>query len=208
MATDNIFAGSITCAGLTNTGTTSLSGAVVITGSLSTTMGVISGTNLVVGGRAGTNTTTQAISNTVATEQFFDNLAVTLPANTLALGRRVRVRWHGEATVDSGADTLTIKIYIGSTAIVTTAAVNTAANDKFVGEFVMNAPSAAGAAALCFGWGMYTDPAATAFKVAQNANGGTALATNGALVVRASATWSATTATNTVVLDVFTVDIL
>ena len=73
---------------------------------------------------------------------------------------------------------------------------------------IANAPSAAGAAALCFGWGMYTDPAAAAFNVAQNANGGTALATNGALVVRASATWSATTATNTVVLDVFSVDIL
>ena len=208
MSTANVVDGTITCTGLTCTGATVLTGLTVGGGTITTTLGVAGGTALVVGGRAGTNTTTQAISNTVNTEQFFDNLAVTLPANTLALGRRVRVRWHGETTVDSGADTLTIKIYIGSTAIVTTAAVNTAANNKFVGEFVMNAPSAAGAAALCFGWGMYTDPAATAFNVAQNANGGTALATNGALVVRASATWSATTATNTVVLDVFSVDIL
>jgi len=207
MATDNIIAGTLTVAGLTNVGVTALTGLTTSTGIITTTAGVAAGTALVVGGRAGTNTTTQGITNSVNTPQDFTNLAVTIPAGTVASGRRLRVRWHGEVTV-WGSGTLNIQIFIGSTAIVSSGPTVVAANNKFMGEFVLNAPSAAGAAAVCYGWGLSVVPAGAAFVVNQTGNGGQALATNGALVVKATATWNTTASDSTATLDVFSVDIL
>ena len=207
MSTANVVDGTITCTGLTCTGATVLTGLTVGGGTITTTLGVAGGTALVVGGRAGTNTTTQGITNSVSTPQDFTNLAVTIPAGTLASGRRIRIRWHGEVTAWVSG-TLNIQIIIGSTALATSGATVVAANNKFMGEFVLNAPSAAGAAAVCYGWGLSVIPAGAVFVVNQTGNGGQALATNGALVVKATATWYNTANDSTVTLDVFSVDIL
>ena len=63
----------------------------------------------------------------------------------------------------------------------------------------------AGASGKLYGFATYTDPAGTSFKIAHVANGGTAVDTTAALAVKVTATWSATTATNTATLGMFTV---
>lgn len=175
------------------------------TGRLTTTDGVTSGTDRIVGGTAFAQSTPTTVTNTVSTEQTF-GAGYTIPANTLKAGSRLKVTWHGEVTASAGADTLTIKVYVGG-ALVTTASVDTSVNDKFAGDLVLVSSDAPGASVACYGFAQYTDPAATTWKIAHTGNGGASINTNAAVLVKVTATWSATTATNTAALDLFTVEI-
>ena len=86
-------------------------------------------------------------------------------------------------------------------------AVDTSANNKFSMVYDLVSTAAPGASVAVYGVGSAVDPAATTFTLVQTGNGGTTLATNAAALVKVTATWSATTATNTATLDIFTVEI-
>lgn len=148
---------------------------------------------------------TAAVTNTVNTEQTFGT-PYSIEAGRLKTGQQIIIEGHGEATATAGTDTLTYKVYIGSNAIITSAAVDAATNDKFAFRFVGTILNA-GASAKLYGFAVYTDLAGTSFKIAHTANGGLALDTTAALAVKATGTWSATTATNTATLDHFTLRI-
>lgn len=199
------FTGAVTAPSLVVSGTMSV-GAITTTGRLTTTDGVTSGTARTVGGTAYAQTTPTTVTNTVSTEQTFGT-GYTMPASTLKAGSRMRIRLHGEVTASAGTDTLTVKLYIGTTAVWTSSAVNTSANDKFSATFELVSTAAPGASVATYGVGTGVDPAATTLTLVQTGNGGLALATNAAQVIKVTGTWSATTATNTATLDLFTVEI-
>lgn len=182
--------------------TTSLAAA----GRVTTTDGVTSGTARTVGGTAYVQTTPTTVTNSVSTEQTFGT-AYAMPANTMKAGSRIRLRGHGEVTASAGADTLTIKVYVGSVVVWTSSAVDTSANSKFSFDYELVSTAAPGASVAVYGVGRAVDPAATTFTLLQTGNGGTTLATNAAADVKVTATWSATTATNTATLDIFVVEI-
>ena len=59
-----------------------------------------------------------------ASETTFSNGSFTIPANTLYAGEIIEIEGQGTNTSGNASDTLTIKLYIGTTAIITTAAFN------------------------------------------------------------------------------------
>lgn len=71
-----------------------------------------------------------AITNT-ASESAYDNCSYTIAANSLAVGDVFRIRASGVVTTNS-TDTAVIKMYLGSTAILVTATIDTASGDVFV----------------------------------------------------------------------------
>lgn len=140
-----------------------------------------------------------AISNTVSTEQDFD-LTYSLPANTLQAGDILTVKGHAVVSAQASTDTLTVKVYIGSTLLVTTAAVDSAAGD--VVEFELNIlcrTAGASGTFVMFGMNVNGVPATATMKPCFLAS--TAIDTTTAKTIKASATWSATNATNTVALQ-------
>ena len=75
-----------------------------------------------------------ALTNT-STETVLDTY--TLPANMLAPGRRLNIRYKGIATATNSTDTLTVKVYIGGTsgtALLTSSSTDAADNDISGGE--------------------------------------------------------------------------
>lgn len=202
--------------GTTITGTGAISGTTgTFTGAVTTTQGVSSGTALNVGGRAFSQTT---VSNTITntnTETVFTQGVFTIPASTLTAGKTVRVSFGGNVPSTNASDTLQIKLIIGGTetnttgtALLTSAALDVANDDVFSGVFELTARAAPGAAVACAGSGFIgIGPAATG-TVRPGALAGTNLATNGALPVKVSATWSAASASNQAILQHFTVTVI
>lgn len=137
---------------------------------------------------------------------------VSLAANTIKAGTVIRIRYQGIATAQAGSTTLTVKLKIGSTVLLTHAAHAVAANDIFCGEFTLVGRAAPGAAAACVGWGLF-GPTADDFdqdgtlgmqaKILASTN----LATNGALAVAVTGQWGGADASSCR-LDVMTVEVL
>lgn len=170
---------------------------------LTTTDGVSGGTARVVGGRANSDVTGATVTNSVNTIQAL-GAGYSIPANTLKAGVKVEIYCHYEVTASASTDTLLFTLKFGGVTVQATAAIDTAANDKGWMRFEFMVGTA-GAGGKIFGSGTYIDPAGTTVKTFHTANGGTSVDTTGALVVQPYATWSATTATNTVKLDGFVV---
>lgn len=72
-----------------------------------------------------------AITST-STETTFSNGTVAVPANTLKVGDRLRIRARGIITASNSTDTLTVKIKIGSSTILTVGPVDVANSDIFL----------------------------------------------------------------------------
>lgn len=120
MATDNIFSGTITCTGITNSGSTSLSGAVTITGRATTTDGVSLGTARVIGGRA-----FSTLSDSVALSQaggiyLSFGQTYSIPASTLKAASVLKIRAVVRITtvLNAGA-TFSTRLMLGGTSLVT-----------------------------------------------------------------------------------------
>lgn len=146
-------------------------------------------------GAAVTNTTTRTAS---ASEE--------IPANALTTGRSYRVRWCGRATATNGSDTLTFTLLVGGVVFLATAAVDVANGDKFMGEATIAALEAPSADSACVAYGYYTDPAGTTLKPFQTVP--TDVATDAAVVVSGSLTWSAASASDSARLDHFSVEVI
>jgi hypothetical protein len=140
-----------------------------------------------------------AISNGVSTEQDF-SLTYAIPANTLQVGDVVVIKGHAVVSAAAGTDTLTVKIYIGSTVIAATAAVNATTADivSFELTLVVRTIGASGTF-VAMGYvcnGVIGTATALPLHLAS-----TTIDTTAAKTIKASATWSATTATCTVALQ-------
>jgi hypothetical protein len=151
-----------------------------------------------------------AVSNT-ATETEFD-ANYTLPANILQAGSLLRVRYQGIQTAQNSTNTLGIKLYIGGkagTALQTISAAQGAANNIFAGEFYL-AVRTIGATGTFVGWGNYTAvPAASASAtMVTGIAASTTIDTTATQKLAVAATWSAASASNSVRLDYFTVEML
>jgi hypothetical protein len=146
-----------------------------------------------------------AVTNTT-TETNFDTTA-TIAANSLAAGSVLRIKWQGIATATNATDTLTIRVKVGSTAVLATAAVDVADDDIFGGYFDVVIRTV-GTGGTMVGNGIYQDPdaAATALKMKNLAS--TAVDTTAAITVAISAEWSVASASNSCRLDLFSVDLI
>ena len=145
-----------------------------------------------------------AVTNTT-TETAFDK-AFSIPAGALQAGDVVRVRFQGIVTDQNSTDTVAIKAYVGATEVMAIAAVDAAANDIFVGylEVVIRTVGAAGTM-VSMGTGI-TDASATAMGALYKASA--AINTSVANSVAVKATWSVAHASNSVRLDILTVELL
>lgn len=132
--------GALAVASLTTTGTIAASGRVT------TTDGVASGTARVVGGVAASLVAAStAITGTTETEANFDT-TYSMPANSLKVGTRVRIRATGIFTATTGTETLTLLVKLGTVTLAVTGNIDPATNDIFRidFEFVVRSVGATG----------------------------------------------------------------
>lgn len=141
-----------------------------------------------------------------ADETEFDQQVV-IPANMLKIGSRLHVRMGGFVGASNGFDTLLLRLRLGSVILVTTAAVDTSANDiwAFDAVVVMRATGALASGILLANYQNPDAPNATP-RLTHRAN--ILLNTTIANTLRASALWSAANAGNTVRQDMMNVRLL
>ena len=155
-------------------------------------------------GNAHTKVSTTTVTNTTTETAIGSH---TLPANTIKAGTTVRIRGSFRVTGNAAADTVVIKIKIGSTAIMTSASLAMVANDVAVYEAAITGYAAPGAsAAVVTSSVMFVTVGGTANQKPQ-ATASANYATNGALVLSATAQWSAASASDILVAQQFTVDV-
>lgn len=187
------------------TGALLAAASVAFTGRLTTTDGVASGDARVVGGNAYTKTSGTQVANTT-TETTIGTY--TLPANTLKAGTQIRVRGALRVAGVNGTPTITLRLKLGSTTYITSAALNVIADDVVGFDTVITGRAAPAASAAVVAEGVVSatqsgTPAAVQ-KVVAPAN----YATNGALAVAATIQWSAAHASNDLTCDSFSVDVV
>lgn len=145
-----------------------------------------------------------ALTNTVSTEQDFD-LTYSIPADTLKVGDVLTIKGHAVVSAQASTDTLTLKLYLGSVALLTSAAVDSAVGDvvHFSATVVIRTIGASGTyvAAGVIGNGV---PGTATMRPGFVAS--TAYDTTAAKTVKVSATWSATSSANTVALQSLVVE--
>ncbi len=133
-----------------------------------------------------------------------------LPAGTLVAGSVVRIKAMVYATDITGTDTLEVKLYFGGTTLLTSTAVDpTVIGDFVLMEFEITSRAAASAASSCAGVGTWRSNVGSGTQVHGSAIlTPTNFATNGAIIIKASAKWSSTTANTNARLAHLTVEIL
>lgn len=144
-----------------------------------------------------------AVTNTTV-ETAFDQ-SVTLAANALRAGDVIRIIAQGIATATNSTDTLTVKLYIGGTVIVATAALDVANNDLFtVSCDLVVRTDGAGGTIVAFGSSFIGTPGTASSKPYALAS--TAIDTTAAQLIKATATWSVANAGDSCRLDVLNVE--
>lgn len=132
----------------------------------------------------------------------------TLPANTIKKGTKVRVRGSLRVVGVNATPTITLRLKLGSTTYITSAALNVIANDVAVFDVVITGRAAPGASAAVVIEGVtyvtQSGTPASVPKVIAPAN----YATNGTLAVAATVQWSAAHASNQLTADSFSVDVI
>lgn len=148
-----------------------------------------------------------AVTNT-ASETAFDT-KYTIPANILQVGDKLRVRFGGTATATNSTNTLTIKGEFGSTEVITSASVDAANSDIWVGEYEVTIRSigASGTAAYVASV-RGPDAGSTADVDRHNAGTISSLDTTGTIVCQSTATWSVANAGNSCRQDFFSVELI
>lgn len=139
-----------------------------------------------------------AVSNTV-TETAFDK-SYTLPANTLQVGDVLHIRARAKVTAQNSTDTLLLRLKMGNTTLVATAATDAAVSDVgFIdGYFTIRTIGGAGTmvGSGTQGYGVLGTATAKPFEL-----GSTAVNTTTTIAITVSATWSVASAGNSVYLE-------
>lgn len=130
------------------------------------------------------------------------SVSTSIPASSIVAGTNIKVRGRIRATATVSTDTLTYKLYIGTTtltgtALIASAATDVANNDTGWFEFDLFGTAAAGATAAVVGFGKFVEMAGTTVKSAKLDT--TTFATNGALLIELSLKWSTANANSALV---------
>ena len=172
---------------------------------LTTTDGVTGGTAKVVGGRADNIVApSAAIGGSTAEVAFDENY--TLPAATLQVGSIIKIRGFVEATTTVSTDTLTIKVKLGSTILLESAAVNVSDNDTCYFDTIVSVRTIGGSGTMV-GSGLIILGTESSAKMDYSTLASTAVDTTGTLLVSVTAQWS-TTEANSCRLDQLYVEIV
>jgi hypothetical protein len=201
--TGNI-AGAVSATTLTNSSTH------ISSGRITTTDGVASGTARIVGGLVynAVSASDNLLASAGGSAEAFFAQTYSIPANTINAGTLIDIEGYVAVTNADGTDTLVVKLHVGGSAIVTSVAFDPSATTdyvKFKAQFVGRA--AAGAAASCVATGNWTSNDTGTEISGSNILAPTNFATNGALVVRVGATWSATTALTNARLEMLNIKV-
>lgn len=148
-------------------------------------------------------TASTAVSNSVSTEQDYD-ATLTVPAGTLRTGDVLRITGHIIVSAAASTDTITVKVYFGATAVLVSAAVNSTTADVIsfdVTIIVRDADSSGGFIA----YGTINNGAVSVAADVGYGAVATGINMTTAKVIKASSTWSATSATCTSALQAMTV---
>lgn len=183
-------------------------GAVQSISRLTTTDGVASGTARVVGGLAKAGVSASDSVTAAASNNAFVDFATTysIPTNTLKSGSVVRATAMVRVSDASGADTLTVKLVLGSTDLIATTAVDPGATtDLHILEFEITSRAAPSASSSLVGSGRWITNTGGTIAHGTGLLGATNFATNGALVLKPAAKWSSNTANTACLLESFNV---
>lgn len=183
-------------------------GNVQSTSRLVTTDGVASGTAKVVGGLAKSGVSASDSVTAATSNNAFVDFATTyaIPASTLKSGSVVQARAMVRVSDASGADTLSIKLVLGSTDLITTTAVDPGATtDLHIVDFEITSRAAPSAASALVGSGRWITNTGGTIAHGTGLLGATNFATNGALTLKAAAKWSSNTANTACLLESFNV---
>jgi predicted RecA/RadA family phage recombinase len=139
-----------------------------------------------------------AVTNTTS-ETAFDQ-SYTFVANALKAGQRINIRAQVIATATNSTDTLTVKLKIGSTVIVATAAVDVANSDiAYIDADVTIRTDGASGTIVAAGHQALGTPGTVTAKPFNLAS--TAIDTTATQAITVTATWSVASASNSCRLD-------
>lgn len=155
-----------------------------------------------------------AASNTVTNttvETAFSNSTYTIPANSLQAGDVIRIRGQGLVVGAANTDTITIKVKLGSTAILTSPAPDTVTNDIFVfdTDLIIRTIGASGTF-VAGGTASIQTPSAAAGAAditAPSFVGSTAINTTTTNAITVTVTWSVADTADQARLDVLTIEL-
>jgi len=199
-----------------NGGSTTINVPFVPYGRVYTQDGVAGGTQKIVGGRAyqAVSSSDTLLASAGASAHVAFAQLYTMPANTCKAGTRVRIAGRVTVADASGADTLEVKLYIGSaamtgTTLLTTTAVNPGATTDFHNfNFTLVCRAAPSATSAVIGQGSWTTDTGGTEVADTVILASTNMATSSALVISVSGKWSSTTASTSARLDDLSVEIL
>lgn len=172
---------------------------------MKTSRGILGALALLIGGVAKATAAASAAVTTTITETTMDS--VTFAANELGnAGTVIDFELQGIATATNGTDTLTIKVKIGSTVILTLGPTDVANNNIWHvrGRVVIRTTGAGGTMVAC---GTTTALAAAGTAAIQWNLASTAIDTTVAQIFAVTATWSTNNAGNSCRNDVFVVNV-
>lgn len=144
------------------------------------------------------------VTNTTA-ETTFSTGTATIPANTLQAGDRVRIRGSVSFPATNSTDTARVKVYVGSTAFLDSAALDVANGDVCVFEGVLTFRTV-GASGTVVGEGWITigTPGTSTVKAGTLAS--TAVDTTADIAITAKVTWSVANTGNQAILQTYTAE--
>jgi len=144
-----------------------------------------------------------AHTNTGA-ETTYSNGSVVIPANTLKVGDVIRVRSQGILTATNGADTLLIKAYMGTDALVSAQGIDAVNGDIWLLDITIVIRTIGAAGTFVATGSFAIGPVATTLK--DFVLGSTAINTTVAQTLAVKGTWSAANAGNSARQDIFQVE--
>ena len=155
-----------------------------------------------------TQTATGTVANTV-TETSMDSTGVgskTLPANFFVAGKKLRIVGYGIHSA-SGSPTLRIKVKLGSTVVLDTTAIATknSTNEVFhmMAEITCRTTGASG---TLFAQGVYDEVGFAGFQMVNTTT--TTIDTTASQAITVTATWGTASASNTISMTNFSVEVL
>lgn len=161
------------------------------------------------GGNLFTATADSAAVTNTTTETLFGT-SYSIPANFLQAGDVLHVRGQVAVPNQNSTDTLNLKLYVGGltgTAVCATGAIDVAINDEGLIDAYIEFRTVGGSGTMVAnGTSALGTPGTVTAKPFLLAS--TAVATNAALVVGISATWSVASASDQALLRYFTVDLV
>lgn len=146
-----------------------------------------------------TQTNSTAVANTITETSFLGGGVgtATLPANFFVAGKTIKIKAYGFHS-STGSPTLTIKVKLGSTVILTTGAhtMHNDTNEMFEVEAMITCRTTGGSGTV-FGQGSFSDYG-TGGRISMVNTAATTVATNSSQTITITAQWSVANAGNTI----------